>query len=305
MDSHQLHKPVLLSEIMDFFDKNFLEEEKLYGVDGTFGRGGHLGALMHKFPNMEALALDQDLAAVDYAHKIFSKDIQSNKLTILHSNFSESQKIKKALKEKPDFVLLDIGVSSPQLDKAERGFSFYQDGPLDMRMDQTKGLKASDILNKSDLEELRQIFLKFGEVYAPQKLLEAIDAFRSEKPFETTLEFSNLVERVLGWRKKGLHPATLYFQGLRVYLNHELESLERALSFFVSELKPGGYFLLITFHSLEDRMVKRFFKSSELGRPVNKKVIKPTEAEIRENKRARSSKLRIFKKFEEQERGCL
>lgn len=296
MTLNQLHKPVLLKEVQNAFLEHFTTDQKLCGVDGTFGRGGHAQTLLETFKNLHLIAIDQDQEAISYAQKNFKTYIDQGRLRLIHANFSDSERIDSQLNDGIDFVFLDIGVSSPQLDDEHRGFSFYNDGPLDMRMDQTSKKTAADVINTYSLEDLREIFLKYGEVYAPDKLLNAIKEFRSNKNFETTKELSDLIESKLGWRKKGVHPATLYFQALRIYINQELESLGLALSYYVEKLKPTGIFVVISFHSLEDRMVKQFFKTSPHGRPVNKKVIKPTEDEIQQNKRARSSKLRVFKK---------
>lgn len=298
MDSSQLHKPVLLNEVLTAFKEHFLEDQSFFGIDGTFGRGGHFKALVDNFKNLEVLGLDQDQEALDFAKENYQTELRDKKLQLLHTNFSDTEKIKSNLKNKLDFVFLDIGVSSPQLDNPERGFSFYKDGPLDMRMDKASGLTAQEVVNTYSLEELREIFLEFGEVYAPQKLLNAISEFRNEKQFESTLELANLIEKTCGWRKKGMHPATLYFQALRLYVNKELESLKKALDFYLEELSPGGVFMVISFHSLEDRIVKKVFRSSTLGKPVNKKVIKPSREEELSNPRARSAKLRVFKKGE-------
>lgn len=300
MSLSQLHKPVLLEEVLTAFQEHFPLESSFSGVDGTFGRGGHSKALLAMFKNLKILGIDQDTDAIDYAKEELQGLIAENRLDMLHANFSDTdsitQKIETSLDKNLDFVFLDIGVSSPQLDNAERGFSFYNDGPLDMRMDQSRGVTAADVINEKSLEELREIFLDYGEVYASDKLLEGISEFRTDKKFETTLELSNLIEKKCGWRKKGVHPATLYFQALRIYINAELEKLEEALSFYTEQLKAGGVFIIISFHSLEDRMIKRFFRNSIAGKPVNKKVIKPTKEEETENKRSRSAKLRVFKK---------
>lgn len=295
MTSSQLHKPVLLEEVLKSFSEHFGTEDKIMGVDGTFGRGGHSKALMDRYQSLHIMGIDQDTEAIDFAKKKYSTLIEEERLSLVHTNFADVKTLKAKINS-ANFVLLDIGVSSPQLDNADRGFSFYNDGPLDMRMNQEQGETAAKILNSREPEELRALFLEFGEVYASDKLLEGIVEFRTEKEFSTTLEFANLIEKKCGWRKKGMHPATLYFQALRIYVNEELEELKKALTFYTEELAPGGIIMLITFHSLEDRIVKRFFRNSELGKPVNKKVIKASEEEEAENKRARSAKLRVFKK---------
>ncbi len=296
MNSSQLHKPVLLEEVLKAFGEHYSSEDEPFGIDGTFGRGGHANEVLKKFPNASILGVDQDVDAIEYAKSQYTDYLSSERLSLLHANFSDSKKIKEVLKKDLDFVFLDIGVSSPQLDNADRGFSFYNDGPLDMRMNQTVGETAADVINEKDSEELRALFLEYGEVYASDKLLEGIEEFKSEKKFETTLELANLIEKKCGWRKKGVHPATLYFQALRIYVNAELDKLKDALEFYTESLASGGVFMIISFHSLEDRMIKQFFKNSTVGKPVNKKVIKPTREEETENKRSRSAKLRVFKK---------
>lgn len=299
VSTSQQHKPVLKDEVVQAFRSKFSSNQSFFVIDGTFGRGGHYLALKSEFPNMIYMALDQDVEAINYAQTHFSEELAQKKLEVYNLNFSSEEEILDKLNNRTvDAVFLDIGVSSPQLDNSSRGFSFYNEGPLDMRMDQNHSLTAAKVLNTFTLEELREIFLEYGETYAPQKLLAAIDEFRSNKEFETTLEFANLIESKLGWRKKGSHPATLYFQALRLYVNKELESLDKALNFYQKTLAPKGIIILITFHSLEDRIAKFTFRDSEVGKPVNKKVIKPSKEELSDNKRARSAKLRVFEKYE-------
>jgi len=302
MDSSQLHKPVMFKEVISGFGDFFNDDKPLLVLDGTFGRGGHYKKFLELFQDrLSYIGLDQDLDAVSYAKQAFSKEIEEKALQVVHVNFSNLEEVEKVLDGRVlNAVFLDIGVSSPQLDNAERGFSFYQNGPLDMRMNQTLEVKASDVLNTESLEDLRDIFLTYGEVYAPNRLLNAIDEKRKEKAFSETLEFSSLIEKVCGWRKKGSHPATQYFQALRLFVNKELESLDDALENYQKLLSPGGLFCVISFHSLEDRKVKHSFRNSTYGKPINKKVIKATDQEIAENKRSRSAKLRFFKKSSEE-----
>ncbi len=296
MNLSQLHKPVLLKETLKVFKENFDIKKNIFGVDGTFGRGGHTSAILEFFPNFKVLGIDQDIDAIKHAKSKYKHYLFSKRLQLLHANFSDRQRVEGLLKKDLDFVFFDIGVSSPQFDNAKRGFSFYNDGPLDMRMNQSTGKTAANIINEKSLKDLRMIFLKYGEVYASDRLLEGIEKFRIQKKFETTLELANLIEKKCGWKKKGHHPATLYFQALRVYVNAELEKLGEALEFYTEKLRDGGVFMIISFHSLEDRMVKQYFKNSTVGKPINKKVIKPKKEEELENKRARSAKLRAFKK---------
>lgn len=194
-------------------------------------------------------------------------------------------------------MLLDLGVSSPQLDQADRGFSFYQDGPLDMRMNQTQTVTAELIVNTATEADLIRIFKDYGEIQNPMRVVRAILKDREVKAFQSTLQLAGMIERVDGWRKKGHHPATLYFQGLRLAVNHELDVLKEALPRFMQALKPGGRLAVISFHSLEDRVVKWLFKESSFGFSVHNKVIEASETETKSNPRARSAKLRIFQKY--------
>ncbi len=299
MNLSQLHKPILLKETLKIFKENLDIEKNTFGIDATFGRGGHGSAILESFPNFKILGIDQDIEAIEYAKSEYKHYLVNERLELLHGNFSDTQRVQNLLKKDLDFVFFDIGVSSPQLDNANRGFSFYNDGPLDMRMNQSIGETAADIMNEKTSQELREIFLKYGEVYASDKLLEGIQEFRIKKKFETTLELANLIEKKCGWRKKGHHPATLYFQALRIYVNAELEKLRQALEFYTEKLRDEGVFIIISFHSLEDRMIKHYFRNSVLGKLIYKKVIKPTKQEELGNKRARSAKLRVFKKTKE------
>lgn len=314
------HKPVLLDEVIQ--SALFLEGdsgEVFFGFDGTFGRGGHSSALLKSYVRLRILAFDQDAEALSFAESHFSSAIETGRLTLKRSNFSElefaadwlteqmGEKFgsKKDVKSGFDFMLFDLGVSSPQLDQAERGFSFYHDGPLDMRMDDRRGLTAAQILNEWSDEELRLLFQKNGEIRFPQKVVAAIVRDRIERPFQRTSEFAGLVERVDGWAKKGFHPATQYFQALRMEVNAEIDSIADMLPKAMRLLAPGGRLAIITFHSLEDRLVKSFFRDVEdsnrlgenFGESLRRKPTVPTEAEIKNNSRARSAKLRIFRRY--------
>ena len=294
-----MHIPVMLTEILQGFEPvlaSHSPEEKLRYFDGTFGRGGHLRAVLEKDTRISALASDRDPEAVLYAEENFKKEIQEGRLTLKHANFAEFDPESWG---KFDLMLLDLGVSSPQLDQGRRGFSFYSDGPLDMRMDPTKGATAAEVIQSADEQELLQIFQELGEIQRPHRVVRAILEDREEKPFKTTRDLAGLIERVDGWRKKGFHPATQYFMALRLYVNQELESVTSALRNLVLGLKPKGRLAVLTFHSLEDRIVKNAFKDfTELGRPVNKKVIVPEWNEAKSNPRARSAKLRLFERSE-------
>ena len=201
--------------------------------------------------------------------------------------------------EKIDLILLDLGVSSPQLDQAERGFSFNKDGPLDMRMNQTSEMTAAKIINEFPEDELNELFKTYGEIYHSTRVVRAIVSDRVTKPFETTLQLAQMIERIDGWHKKGFHPATQYFMALRLVVNRELQVIETAIPRLINKLQDGGRMSVITFHSLEDRLIKNLFKDSKEGFLVNKKVIVPSDEECKINPRARSAKLRIFQKGKE------
>ncbi len=288
----QEHVPVLLQEVLDSFLplKNLKE---LTYFDGTYGRGGHFREINKNYSLKKALLADQDLSAVSAATTEWNQSIQTGKIKIFHQDFLEFANNNK---EPLHLILLDLGVSSPQLDQPLRGFSFNKDGPLDMRMNQKAAKSAADLVNELDSEQLLEIFKKYGEVPNPFHVVKAILEDRVKAPYETTLQLSSLIERVDGWTKKGFHPATQYFMALRLVVNKELQILEQAVPLLIDQLQDGGLFSIITFHSLEDRIVKNLFKDDENGFLVNKKVIVPTEEECRLNVRARSAKLRIFQK---------
>lgn len=287
-----MHIPVLLNEVIEAFSL-FKEKKALSYFDGTFGRGGHYSALKQKYDIQKAFATDQDLQAIEYAQTHFPE------VQIFHQNFYQYA---QSTSEKFDMVLIDLGVSSPQLDQSERGFSFLREGPLDMRMNQQQTTTAADLVNQSSEADLMRIFKEYGEVDQPLRVIKAILNDRVQKPFQTTTQLSGLIERVDGWRKKGFHPATQYFMGLRLVLNQELEVTEKAIPLFMNHLKDHGRLAVITFHSLEDRIVKNLFKESDLGFPVSKKVIVPTDEECKNNPRARSAKLRIFQRGQPDEK---
>ncbi len=327
------HTPVLAQEVL-FFLKTAPLPMTCF-LDGTFGRGGHTRLIMEAFPSIKVIAFDRDQQAIDESSEIFKKKLEEKQIQFIHSNFANIQKYQQEIYStvKQDFLmklakiegsksiasnpltplenhreipaispflsgaLLDLGVSSPQLDEAERGFSFYKNGPLDMRMDQKQKLSASSIVNEWNEEQLIDIFKKYGEIWRPQKVVQAIVKNRKKKSFESTLELAQLIERLQGWRKKGQHPATPFFLALRLEVNQELQDLRTAIPPLVDILQEGGRLLIITFHSLEDRIVKTTFKSMiNQGKLVNKKVVQASWLEKKKNPRARSAKLRVFEK---------
>ncbi|HVK61949.1 MAG TPA: 16S rRNA (cytosine(1402)-N(4))-methyltransferase RsmH [Bdellovibrionales bacterium] len=301
MSEPTAHVPVFLEAVMNIF--RTAESSVLNVFDGTFGRGGHAKAVLDAWPEAKMVAFDWDEDAIAFGEKNFASEISSGRLKLIRSNYDDFASVKKT--RAADFpvagfdrMLLDLGVSSPQLDQAHRGFSFYHDGPLDMRMDQRLELTAADIINTFEEQELAKLFIEYGEVQRPFRVVRAIVNDRQhKKEFATTKDLAGLIERVDGWQKKGSHPATRYFMALRLKVNEELEGLSRALPALIEGLAEGGVLAVITFHSLEDRIVKHIFKNHlNVGRLVNKKVIKPDDEEIKRNPRARSAKLRAFEK---------
>lgn len=287
------HYPVMVTDILQAFAV-FRDKKALRYFDGTFGRGGHLRAILANFPQVQAVVMDQDEVAIQFGHENFKTEVESDRVRILHGNFAE---FKEHNLGSFDMMLLDLGVSSPQLDTADRGFSFNKDGPLDMRMNQTRGITAEYILNTASEQELNEMFKEYGEVHRPYRVVRAIVHDRKTKAWQSTKELAGLIERVEGWRHKGFHPATQYFMALRLRVNSELEVLERTLPTLMRHLEPGGRLCVISFHSLEDRIVKNVFKNhKELGEQTHKRVLLPTQEECDKNPRSRSAKLRVFER---------
>lgn len=288
------HIPVLLHECLEQTDSMVIPLQKY--LDLTLGRGGHAAAFLTKHEQLFCVGVDQDLQAIQETKDKFLKLGLNNRCQFVHGSFHDwkKQSEKNQLQEKYDLILMDLGVSSPQLDNQDRGFSFYKDGPLDMRMNQSQSLSAATIINEFDEESLNQIFKDLGEIYNPYRVTNEILIQRKIQPFNSTLRLSQLIEAKEGWRKKGSHPATKYFLALRMAVNNEIDGLKKSLPEIMEFLNPGGRLLVITFHSLEDRIVKFIFKNSSIGFPVTKKVIKPQKDEIEQNQRSRSAQLRVF-----------
>lgn len=290
--SFEVHKPIMVQEILEHARQ--LSHEPSLILDGTFGRGGHTREFLKNFKNATVYGIDKDQTAIEHGKKYFADEITSKRLVLTHSDFKEFAKTSR--ESWADIILLDLGVSSPQLDNSERGFSFLQDGPLDMRMDQRQELTAAKVINEFEPEELIKIFREYGEVKSPGRVVRAIVMDRQLQPFQSTKQLAEMIARVEGWKKKGIHPATLYFMAIRILVNHELEGLDEAIASFQAFLKPGGRLLVMSFHSLEDRVVKQQFLSSSLGGPVHRKVIVASEEEQKDNPRSRSAKLRVFER---------
>ena len=300
------HVPVLLEEAVAALD---VREGKTY-VDATFGRGGHSAAILARVGvRGRLLALDQDPAALS------SGALEDPRLELIHARFSRMRQVlAERGVERVAGVLLDLGVSSPQLDEPARGFSFAREGPLDMRMDPTRGESAAEWLARADENEIREVIRTYGEERFAKPIAAAIVASRGREPLRTTRELAEIVGRAVRTREPGQHPATRTFQALRIHVNQELEELEVALPQAVDLLEAGGRLAVISFHSLEDRIVKRFIRSrstadrlprgvpvraAELPEPQLKAIgraVKPSEAEVRRNPRARSAVLRVAEK---------
>ncbi len=298
------HVPVLLEETLEALN---IRPEGSY-VDATFGRGGHSRAILARLgPQGRLLAMDRDLLAVAEG-----KRIQDGRFSIVHAHFS---RLKATLAEagltEVDGVLLDIGVSSPQIDEPERGFSFRFDAPLDMRMDTTQGETAAEWLNTAAEEGIAHVIREYGEERFAKSIARAIVAARAEAPIERTAQLARIAASAVRTRERGQDPATRTFQAIRIHINRELEELAQTLPQGVEVLRAGGRLAVISFHSLEDRMVKRFMRAEAKGEdvpldiPLLASQIKPgrlrlvgraihaSAAELACNPRARSAVLRV------------
>lgn len=301
------HISVLLTESIDALA---IKPDGIY-IDGTFGRGGHSGEILkHLGENGRLQAIDQDPTAIAAAQK-FANDAR---FSIAHRRFSELREVasEQGLLGKVDGILLDIGVSSPQLDDAGRGFSFMKDGPLDMRMNPTVGQSAAEWLASAELDEIAQVIKTLGEEKFGRRIATKIVETRDDTPITSTAQLAKLIDEAVPVKDKHKHPATRTFQAIRIFINKELEEIETALYGALDVLKPGGRLAVISFHSLEDRIVKQFIKKQSKGEAIPRglpipdseikknltlkaegKAIKPSAEEIARNSRARSSVLRV------------
>ncbi|OOF82215.1 16S rRNA (cytosine(1402)-N(4))-methyltransferase RsmH [Rodentibacter ratti] len=310
------HITVLLHEAVDGLA---LKENGIY-IDGTFGRGGHSRLILSKLSqNGRLIGVDRDPYAIAEAKKI-----QDPRFQIEHNSFSQIPEIceKLGLVGKVDGILLDLGVSSPQLDEAERGFSFMKDGPLDMRMNTNQGLSAAEWLKQVSVEDLAWVLKTFGEERFAKRIATAIVEYNKsavkngEECLSRTVQLAELISQAVPFKDKHKHPATRSFQAIRIFINSELDELESVLHSALDMLAPEGRLSIISFHSLEDRMVKHFIKKQSKGEPIPKglplredqiqrtqklkpigKTIQPSEAEIQANPRSRSAILRIAEKI--------
>ncbi len=301
-----LHYSVLLQESIELLN---IKPDGVY-VDGTLGRGGHTRELLARLNQSGRLiSFDKDPEAIAYA----SANIQDQRLQVVHDSFANIViRLKELSIDHVDGVLLDLGVSSPQIDTPERGFSFRFDAPLDMRMDNSKGISASEWLNSASDSEMADVFWRYGEEKFSRRIARAIVATRGEKPLLTTTQLANLIESLIPYKEKGQHPATRVFQAIRIQVNNELGDLEQILSTAPNLLNLSGRMVVISFHSLEDRITKTKFAELASGDKLPKwvmvkneasseykiiaKKIKASSSEIAENGRSRSAIMRCLER---------
>ncbi len=303
------HTPVMAKEAIASLN---IKPDGFY-LDATFGRGGHSRKILSQLGSQGRLqAIDRDLQAVERAVSEFGND---SRFTIYHANFAEIDELStaQAYYDSFDGVLLDLGVSSPQLDDSSRGFSFRKDGPLDMRMNKTSGITAAEWINSVELDEMVSVFKTYGEERYSLRIARAIVKFRLEHSINTTMQLAEIVKLAHPNWERGKHPATRVFQAIRIEVNGELDSIKKFLLQSHKFLRVGGRLVIISFHSLEDRIVKRFIRNGlrepeplrnlpildqnkhhfrSIGKPVN-----PAYEEFLANKRARSSVLRVAERF--------
>lgn len=302
------HKPVLLEESIDALK---VAPNGSY-VDGTFGRGGHSSKILERLStDGRLLVIDKDADAIAYANSVYGDD---KRVEVIHGSFADLlQYLRACGLAEVDGVLLDLGVSSPQLENEQRGFSFMKDGPLDMRMDQTTGVTAARWLASASHPEIARVLRELGEERFALRIASKIVERRETGSIDTTAQLVDLIEDAIPFKDKNKHPATRSFLALRMYINNELIDLTRGLREVVSGLARGGRIVVITFHSLEDRLVKRFFRDLEKADPYPRKLPvrdaelirsfrvvgrprRPSVEEIQANPRARSAMLRVVEK---------
>ncbi|MGB2360162.1 MAG: 16S rRNA (cytosine(1402)-N(4))-methyltransferase RsmH [Porticoccaceae bacterium] len=300
------HTTVLLHEAVDAL----VSEPGGFYVDGTFGRGGHTAELLSRLSGQgSVLAIDKDPQAIASGEERFAGD---DRLQLFHGSFADLQNVTAEMGKSGEVsgVLLDLGVSSPQLDQAERGFSFMRDGPLDMRMDTSRGLSAAEWIADANEQEIARVIKDYGEERFARRMASAVVRERAIKPITGTVQLASILAEAHPAWERGRHPATKAFQGIRIFINRELDDLEDLLSQVIDTLKVGGRLVIISFHSLEDRRVKRFIRDQEQGiklpknlpvRDVDRgvrlvkvgKAIKPANSEVDGNVRSRSAVMRV------------
>jgi len=286
------HIPVMVREV---FEGLCVRKDGIYW-DGTFGRGGHSEKVLSLLSDCGALfASDRDVEA-SVSAKRFEAD---SRFTFFSASMTEALTL---IPDKLDGFLLDLGVSTPQLKTAERGFSFTDDGPLDMRMDQTQSVKASDLVNGMNEKELADLIFKYGEERLSRRIAHGVVEHRQDAPIMTTAALEEICFKAYPRKRHHrIHPATRTFQALRIAVNNELEQIEKTLPIVLEKLKPGGRGVVMSFHSLEDRIVKHTFRDlSKSGgyQVITKKPLRPSEEEVRDNPASRSTKLRVIEACE-------
>jgi len=304
------HQPVLLDEVLEGLA---IRADGTY-LDGTFGRGGHSRAILDRLSGQGCLvALDKDPEAIAAGMEMQEKD---QRFSIVQGNYAEMERFIRDwdLERGLNGILLDLGVSSPQLDNPERGFSFMGDGPLDMRMNPLQGVTAAEWLAEAPERELARVFWEFGEERHARRIARSIVTARQQRRLETTGQLARLIENTIGRREQKKHPATRCFQAIRIKINNELADLPLGLEAAIKGLRPGGRLVVISFHSLEDRLVKRTMREAARPGKVRRnipehpdlkpslrligKAVKPSQTELSVNPRARSAVMRIAEKID-------
>ena len=304
------HQSVLLEQAVDAL----VTDKDGFYIDGTFGRGGHSRLILERLSDRgRLLVIDKDQKAIEEACSLQEQD---KRVIVAHHSFADIESLADThgVRGQVSGVLLDLGVSSPQLDDAERGFSFSRTGPLDMRMDTSQGITAAQWIAEAKEEEIARVIYEYGEEKFSRRMARAIVREREEAPITDTLRLAEIIKHANPAWEKHKHPATRAFQAIRIFINNELKDLEQALTGIVEVLRTGGRMVIISFHSLEDRLVKQFVSKQERGddfprdmpvtqsqlNPTLKKVGKPIKAnteELEENMRARSAVLRVAEKI--------
>lgn len=305
-----LHRSVLLDQAVELL----VADPSGRYIDGTFGRGGHSRLILGNLTEEgRLLGVDKDPEAIRFGETLAAED---GRFVVYHGSFADMAAAAAAeswSEGSVNGVLLDLGVSSPQLDNPDRGFSFMNDGPLDMRMDTTRAPSAAEWLNSADEKEIADVIWRFGEERFSRRIARSVVMHRQDEPLETTRQFAELVSRAVPKKDKHKHPATRTFQAIRIFINRELEDLEIGLRAAIRLLAPGGRLVVISFHSLEDRIVKRYMRdlakgpqlprglpvtASEVETPYRlvTKALKANEQEIRDNVRARSAVMRVLER---------
>lgn len=310
MNEEYPHRPVLLQEVLAALN---IRPDGAY-LDGTFGRGGHAGAILQRLgPQGRLQALDKDPQAVEWGERAFGRD---PRFSIELGGFGMLEQVmqRRGGSETFDGILMDLGISSAQLDDSRRGFSFTKDGPLDMRLNPTAGISAAEWLHRAEEREIADVLHNYGEERFARRIARAIVETRRLAPIRTTGQLAAVIARAVPTRERHKHPATRTFQAIRIYINRELEELEAGLDQALQRLAPGGRLAVISFHSLEDRIVKRFIRAQarggELppGLPIMEtgfrptlcalgKPIRPSTEEVAANPRARSAVLRVAERL--------